>query len=250
MPKFSVITVCYNSGKTIERAIKSVLDQTYKDYEYLIIDGGSTDNTLDIVKSYEPKFEGRLKYISEKDNGIYDAMNKGIKMAAGELIGLVNSDDHYEKDALKIMNETYENLEIEKRKHLVIYGYQRIVENNQELAVELYHHNNLDKQMISHPTCFVSKKTYEDFGAFDTKYRSAADYDLMMRLFHKTDTTFVPVYEIISNFERGGISGTGVGQVEVARIRNEYGLVPKSRVTYEKYHAFVVKVYRKFFKKK
>lgn len=242
---FSIITVCYNSEKTIERTIKSVLNQTNKDYEYIIIDGGSTDNTLNIVMQYEPSFEGKLKYISEKDNGIYDAMNKGISMANGELIGLLNSDDYYEHDALEIMNSKYETLDDKDKKHLVMYGFQRIVKDDKELAVEMYHHNNLDKQMISHPTCFVSRDTYKDFGMFDTKYRSASDYDLMMRLYHKTDTVFVPIYKVITNFERGGMSASGVGQKETAMIRHEYGLVPKSRIWYEIVHGFIVRVYRK-----
>ena len=242
---FSIITVCYNSEKTIERTIKSVLNQTNKDYEYIIIDGGSTDNTLNIVMQYEPSFEGKLKYISEKDNGIYDAMNKGISMANGELIGLLNSDDYYEHDALEIMNSKYETLYDKDKKHLVMYGFQRIVKDDKELAVEIYHHNNLDKQMISHPTCFVSRDTYKDFGMFDTKYKSASDYDFMMRLYHKTDTVFVPIYKVITNFERGGMSASGVGQKETAMIRHEYGLVPKSRIWYESVHGFIVRVYRK-----
>lgn len=242
---FSIITVCYNSEKTIERTIKSVLNQTNKDYEYIIIDGGSTDNTLNIVMQYEPSFEGKLKYISEKDNGIYDAMNKGISMANGELIGLLNSDDYYEPNALEIMQDKYNTLDDEDKKHLVMYGFQRIVKDDKELAVELYSHENLDKQMISHPTCFVSRDTYKDFGVFDTKYKSASDYDFMMRLYHKTDTVFVPIYKVITNFERGGMSASGVGQKETAMIRHEYGLVPKSRIWYESVHGFIVRVYRK-----
>ena len=242
---FSIITVCYNSEKTIERTIKSVLNQAYKDYEYIIIDGGSTDNTLNIVMQYESSFDGKLKYVSEKDNGIYDAMNKGIKMANGELIGLLNSDDYYEPDALEIMKSKYETLDDKDKKHLVMYGFQRIVKDEKELAVELYSHENLDKQMISHPTCFVSRDTYKDFGVFDTKYKSASDYDFMMRLYHKTDTVFVPIYRVITNFERGGMSASGVGQKETAMIRHEYGLVPKSRIWYESVHGFIVRVYRK-----
>ncbi len=242
---FSIITVCYNSEKTIERTIKSILNQTETDYEYIIVDGSSKDKTLDIVKSYENAFDGRLRYISEKDNGIYDAMNKGIAMAKGELIGLVNSDDFYEPDALENMKNEYLKLDEKSRKHVVLYGFQRITKDGKELAREIYHHDNIDNQMITHPTCFVSKETYNDFGMFDTKYKSASDYDLMMRLYHKSDTTFVPVYKVISNFERGGISGTGVGPKETAMIKYEYGLVPKMRIWYEGFHAFIVNIYRK-----
>jgi len=246
---FSIITVCYNSEKTIEKTIKSVLNQTEKDYEYIIIDGGSKDRTLDIVKTYENAFDGKLKYISEKDNGIYDAMNKGIAMAEGEIIGLVNSDDYYEPDALENVKKEYERLDEKDRKHLVMYGFMRTVNGGKEIAIEFYHHDNMNNQIILHPTCFVSKRVYEDFGVFDTKYRSAADLDLMMRLYHKTDTIFVPIYKVISNFEKGGMSGSPIGQKEVAKIKYEYGLIPKSRVHYENIHACIVGIYRKYFKK-
>ena len=91
--KISIITVTFNSEKTLRYTIESVLNQNYDDIEYLIIDGGSTDSTLDIIKCYEPKFEGKLHYISEPDKGIYDAMNKGILMATGNVVGFLNSDD-------------------------------------------------------------------------------------------------------------------------------------------------------------
>ena len=96
----TVITPCYNSEKTIRRTIESVLNQTYKDIEYLIIDGASTDKTVEIAKSYEAAFEGRMHIYSEKDEGIYYAMNKGIGLAKGEIIGIVNSDDYYEPEAV------------------------------------------------------------------------------------------------------------------------------------------------------
>ena len=91
---FSIITVCFNSEKTIEQTIKSVLEQSFQNYEYIIVDGASKDCTVDIIRRYEPMFKGKLKWISEPDNGIYDAMNKGIGMARGELIGIINSDDY------------------------------------------------------------------------------------------------------------------------------------------------------------
>ena len=106
--KFSIITICYNSEKTIERTIKSVLAQTYKNYEYIIVDGASKDGTLEIVKRFELQFDGRLKWKSEPDKGIYDAMNKGINMATGDVIGIVNSDDWLEADAMIIVAKAIE----------------------------------------------------------------------------------------------------------------------------------------------
>ena len=172
----SIVTTCYNSEKTIEKTIKSVLNQTYKNIEYIIIDGKSTDDTLNIIKKYEPDFEGRIRVISEKDSGIYDAMNKGIALASGELVGIVNSDDYYEQDAVE---NVVKNFGIEK--YQIIYGLLRCIKNGEEVSVVLYNHNFLHQQMIPHPTCFITKKAYEDLGMYDCKYKSCADYELMLR---------------------------------------------------------------------
>ena len=108
--KITIITVCYNSGKTIKDTIESVLAQNYKNFEYIIIDGKSKDNTVDIIKSYEPKFNGKMKWISEKDKGIYDAMNKGVKLASGDIIGLINADDILATpNAFQIIVDTFKN---------------------------------------------------------------------------------------------------------------------------------------------
>ena len=98
--KISIVTATYNSGESLRDTLESVLSQTYDDYEHIIVDGGSTDNTLDILREYEPRYNGRLKWHSEPDRGIYDAMNKGIARATGELVGLLNSDDFYTSDGL------------------------------------------------------------------------------------------------------------------------------------------------------
>ena len=105
--KFSIITICYNSEKTIERTLKSVLNQSYKDYEYIIVDGASSEATLDIVQQYNLLFEGRMRWKSEPDMGIYNAMNKGIEISSGDIIGIVNSDDWLEPDALDIIANTF-----------------------------------------------------------------------------------------------------------------------------------------------
>ena len=107
--KISIITVTYNSSKTLRDTLESVLKQTYKNYEHIIVDGLSKDNTIEIVKEYENKYDGKLKYISEKDTGLYDAMNKGIKMATGDVIGILNSDDIYaNEDVLKKIADTFD----------------------------------------------------------------------------------------------------------------------------------------------
>lgn len=241
-PLFTVITVCYNSEKTIERTLKSVLNQTEQDYEYLIIDGASTDGTLDIVRRYEPEFGDKLHIFSEKDNGIYDAMNKGIAKAAGELIGLVNSDDYYELDALENMKKAYlENVEckgndtsqdVDLKHHVILYGMQRRLRGGEEIEIEFINHRILGESMICHPTCFVSRDVYRDFGVYDTGYKSAADLDFLLRIKRTTDTAFIPVYHIISNFELGGMSASGRGAREAARVRYKYGVYSKARMNY------------------
>lgn len=222
----SIITVCYNSSATIRRTMESILQQTYKHYEYIIIDGASTDDTLEIIRSYEPQFGGKMTIISEPDSGIYDAMNKGIRKASGELIGIVNSDDFYEEDALEIMAREYTRLQ---RKHVVLYGFQRNMAGENEISVVLYHHQYLGQQMITHPTCFVSKQVYRDFGMFDTSYKSSADYEFMLRLLYTDKVYFQPVYEIISNFQIGGMSGSQKGYRETVRLQYRYKFISPMR---------------------
>lgn len=232
----SVITVCYNSEKTVERTLQSVLCQSYTNYEYIIIDGMSDDDTINIVKSYKEKFQGRMHIVSEPDNGIYDAMNKGIRMASGDLIGIVNSDDYYETDAIETMVEEYAKT---KEKYAVLYGIQRNYDGTREISSVLYHHDYLKKQMITHPTCFVTKAVYEDFGVFNTEYKSSADYEFMLRVHADNRVKFFPIYKIISNFQIGGMSASQVGYRETLALQYKYmglsrgryiGRVIKSRI--------------------
>jgi glycosyltransferase involved in cell wall biosynthesis len=220
----SIITPCFNSENTIARTIESVLDQTYKNIEYIIIDGASTDKTLDIIRKYEPKFQGRIRVISEKDNGIYDAMNKGIKQANGELIGIVNSDDYYNNDSVELIVENRLN-----EKYQILYGYQRNLKDDQETKVCIYHHDFLNQQMITHPTCFVTKSVYEDYGLYNCKFKSSADYEFMLRIYRQGNVVFKPVYRIISNFAEGGMSSSQLGVQETAKLRLQFGLISRKR---------------------
>ena len=222
--KISLVTVTFNSAKTLCDTIHSVLSQSYTNIEYIIVDGLSNDETVTLIKEYEPLFQGRLKWISEKDKGLYDAMNKGIAMASGDIIGIVNSDDFYCLDALENMVN-----EIPNEKYFILYGFQRCITNGQEDKVVLYNHRNLDTQMITHPTCFISKATYQDFGVYSLAYKSSADYEFMLRVFHGGKVLFKPVYKIISNFESGGMSSTEIGVRETAQLRLEYGIITKKK---------------------
>lgn len=221
--KVTIITVCYNSELTIKRTIKSVLNQTYKNIEYIIVDGKSQDNTLHIVKKYEPLFGGRMKIISETDSGIYDAMNKGIRRATGKLIGIINSDDFYENDAVEKIVKHYTN-----ENYLILYGMVRVIEDEKESAIHFFSHDFLRKRMIAHPACFITKAIYSEIQLYDTKYVSAADFDFMLKLYGNNLVKFRPVYEVIANHRPDGISNTVKGNIDALKVRKNHGLIPLS----------------------
>lgn len=221
---FSVITVAYNSEDTIKDTIESVLNQTYKNYEYIVIDGGSSDRTLEIIKEYEKVFEGKLKYVSEPDNGIYDAMNKGIDMAKGELIGIINSDDWYETDALENVIEQYQEYD-----YTLYYGYMRTIDgvNGKTIRCAIYNHEYIQDAMINHPTVFASKKIYERFGKFDCQYKSSADYEWVIRLVKEKEIRFITIEKIQANFRTGGMSEKVQALKETMKIKYRHGLMTK-----------------------
>ena len=220
MTKVTIITVCYNSSKTIERTLKSVLNQTYSDYEYIIIDGSSTDDTLSIIEDYKPLFGSKLRVISEPDNGIYDAMNKGIRLASGDLIGIVNSDDYLELDALQNIVDAYDGYQYE-----IIYGMIRTIRDDKEVQVYIKSHENIDEDMIAHPACFITKKIYDDFGLYSLKYKYSADYEFMLRMKRNDQVKFVEIYKVISNFNIDGASSSIDSYIDTMRLKHEYGLI-------------------------
>ena len=154
--KISILTATYNSDKTLRDTIKSVLRQSYREFEYILIDGGSKDNTVDIIKEYEPQFEGRLKYISERDDGIYDAMNKGIRMSTGDVVGILNSDDFYTSDdALQKIADAFEKNDID-----ATYGDIHFV-NDDDLTKMVRYYSRAD--------VFVNPSQAETFGLTTTE---------------------------------------------------------------------------------
>jgi len=213
--KISIITVCWNSEKYLKTAIESILDQTYKDIEYIIVDGGSSDGTLDIIKHYEPLFNGRMKWISEKDNGIYDAMNKGIKMCSGEIIGLLNSDDFYTSNAsLKKIVESFE----EKRVDAVYADLYYVKEENTDKIVRKWKTGD-KKDFLSgwhpaHPTFFVKKSVYDQLGLFDLKYRIAADFEIMLRFLEHAKISSYYLPEFILKMRLGGESNRSFSNIK------------------------------------
>lgn len=219
--KVSIITVCFNSEPTIEQTIQSVLGQTYANIEYIIIDGKSTDNTLNIIDRYRDAFGGRITVVSENDKGIYDAMNKGVSLATGELIGIINSDDWYEPTAVEDSVSAFEKL---GEQLAVTYGMIRYYEGQQEESQHFYRHEYLKNRMISHPTCFVSKAVYTKIGGFDLRYRLAADYEFMIRAY-RNNINFIPIYKLIANFRLDGASHSAQTEEEVLKIKRENGYI-------------------------
>lgn len=239
MTKVSIITVCYNSSMTIRRTFDSVLNQTYADIEYIVVDGASTDGTIEIIKEYEPLFEGRMCWISEKDNGIYDAMNKGISMAEGELIGIINSDDYYEPDAVECMVNAMTG-----DKYQILYGEMRTWKDGEEESISISSHKFLRDRMINHPSCFVTKSVYKEFGCYDMHYKSVADYDFMLRMNERKEIVFKPVYEIIANFTLGGKCSTGEAYMELVRMRHERGIMSECEYRRKVRKDWIYRIYR------
>lgn len=214
----SVITPCLNSKNTIQDTMESVLCQSYKNIEYIVVDGGSTDGTVEILKEYALLFGNRMRFVSEKDKGIFPAMNKGIRMSHGQLIGILNSDDYYEKDAVEKMAAQYR-----AGMYQVLYGYMRVMGLRRKYYICRDRHQQLMEAMIPHPTCFVSRNVYRDFGLYLECFRFASDYELMMRLNRTGKVRFQCIPEIITNFQLGGASSGRRTKYEVALIRFLYG---------------------------
>jgi glycosyltransferase involved in cell wall biosynthesis len=211
--KISIITVCYNSEKYIESAIASVLGQTYENIEYIIVDGNSTDKTLDIIKAYEPKFNGRMRWVSEPDKGIYDAMNKGIAMASGDIVGILNSDDIYAN--VGVIAGVMRNFTAQKCD--AVYGDLIYVDAENITKIKRYWKVGQHKPrsfkygwMPPHPTFFVKKEIYNTYGLFRTDFKSAADYEFMLRVIYKARIMIAYIPEILVTMRIGGASNRGL----------------------------------------
>ena len=210
-PLVSIITVVYNGEKYLEQTIQSVINQTYDNVEYIIIDGGSTDGTVDIIKKYEEQID---YWVSEKDAGIYDAMNKGISLCLGELVGLINADDYYELYTVENVGEVY----ISKKPNM-IYGDMGILNEKQKEIIRahslgikygIFSYNCKwiwIKMLFGHPTSFVSRETYKRWGLYDTNFKIAADYEFFLRIFTK-NIKAIYVHQLFAWFRLEGISST------------------------------------------
>lgn len=230
-PKISVITPTYNSENTIDGTIKALLNQTFSDFEYIIIDGVSKDGTIEKIKSYVPAFNQKgvtVKIVSEPDCGVYDAMNKGIRLVDGELVGITNSDDWYEDNALEVMWNKFTDGKVD-RKNSMIYGIERVWKDDKIFNVQRRGASFISESVLPHSTFFVAKAVYDKHGAFDLGVKVLADYDFICRCV-SMGVKLEEVDVVISNFRLGGISSSYFDfYSDYYRIQYKYDFINKKK---------------------
>lgn len=212
--KISIITATFNSASTVKDTFESVLAQTYKDIEYIVIDGLSKDNTVEIIKEYEPKFGGRMRYVSEKDKGLYDAMNKGIAMATGDVVGILNSDDFYtSNDILELVAKKMQDKNID-----AVYGDIHFVNDNDLSKCVRYYSSHIFSRwlmrygfMPAHPSFYCRRDVYTKYGAFDTSYKIGADFESLLRYIFINHIKTVYIKRDFVTMRTGGASTEGFG---------------------------------------
>jgi len=212
--KISIITATYNSATTVKDTFESVLKQTYDNFEYIVVDGLSKDNTVDVIKEYEPKFNGRMKWVSEKDKGLYDAMNKGIAMATGDVIGILNSDDFYTStDILQLVAESMQNGETD-----AVYGDIHFVnDDNLDKCVRYYSSHIFSRRLMrfgfmpAHPSFYCKRDVYTRYGAFNTKYKIGADFESLLRYIFVNRIKTKYIKRDFVTMRTGGASTNGIG---------------------------------------
>lgn len=224
-PKISIITVTFNSEKYLEKTINSVLSQDYSDFEYLIIDGGSSDGTVDIIKKYENSID---YWVSESDKGMYDALNKGIKASLGKIIGQINSDDKYSPSVLSRVASVYE-----EEKFDLLYGDTVIINDSDDeigyISASPWRNMYYGNPGFLHSACFFSKDIIVELGMYDLTYRIASDIDLLQRV-HKNSSKIKIINKPYSEQRVGGMSHSGIGPYkgfwEYKKISVKNGLNP------------------------
>lgn len=209
--KISLIIATWNSGSTIDDTLSSILEQKYGNTEVIVIDGKSTDNTLDIVREYEGRFEGRLRWISEPDRGLYDAMNKGIAMATGDVVGILNSDDFYTSD------DVLERVAREIDGVDAVYGDIHFVDPDDLTKCVRYYSSRSFRRwqmrlgfMPAHPSFYCRRHVYQSLGAFDLQFKVAADFEQLLRLIYvnRISTKYIPMDFV--TMRTGGASTSGL----------------------------------------
>jgi glycosyltransferase involved in cell wall biosynthesis len=219
--KVSIITVCFNSQKTINDTIESVLSQSYQNIEYIIVDGNSTDNTLGIVTSY---IDSRIRIISEPDNGIYDAINKGIALANGNLIGLLNSDDRYINTfVVQRIVDSFNKYSVEALFADVVYINRDTGKRNRYYSSKYFKPYMFRFGfMPAHPTFFTFKRNFELYGGYSNNYVIAADFDLMLRFLTIYKLPYMYINYPLVEMKDGGVSNANL--INLITLNNEIKL--------------------------
>ena len=218
--KISIITVVWNNEKTIKDAIDSILEQTYKNIEYIIVDGVSTDGTVEIIQSYGDKIS---KFISEKDKGLYDAMNKGINLATGDVVGILNSDDFYKSnDILETVVNEFKNKDID-----CLYGDLEYIDSKDTSKVLRYWKSKPYKEDLfekgwhpAHPTFFIKREFYKKYGLFNLDFKIAADYEIMLRFLKKYKLKPSYINKTFVKMRVGGESNRSIKNIIKANLES------------------------------
>lgn len=208
MKNISIITVVYNNADFIRRSIESVLSQRHVNIEYLIIDGGSTDGTISVIEEYLDQIS---VFITEKDEGIYDALNKGIRRATGDVIAILHSDDKFcnEHVVLNMMKH------MEKEKSEFCFSDAVIVDSSSGRIMRYYMAHYFKKWMFiigwmpPHPTCFIERSLFDEFGLYSTNYKIAGDFDLLLKIFYGREIRWSYLDQATVKMSTGGISNSG-----------------------------------------
>jgi len=224
---FSVITVSFNAAKVISETLDSILGQDFYDMEVIVVDGASTDGTVDIIRQFEAKFQGRLRWLSEPDNGIYDAMNKGIALAKGDFVNFLNCGDSYMPNALASVSEAI----LLHQDAQVIYGISRYFDDDGEIRLIRENHLRLRDRNICHQSIWYRRELFDKHGSYDLQYRFLADYDMNIRLW-QAGVVFLPIDALVVNYSMSGVSSvssnTEDGQKEAMTIFFKHGMVDKA----------------------
>jgi len=222
--KISIITATFNSSATIRDTLESILQQTHQDWELIIEDGLSLDDTLSIVREYEPRCNGRMLIFSEKDEGLYDAMNRGIAHTTGDVIGILNSDDFYhDEHVLEDINRAMEGQPID-----CVYGDLKFIQaENKDKVVRIWKGSQHKKGAFlrgwhpAHPTFYARRECFDKFGAFNTKYAVSADFELMLRFLEVAELPNCYINRYFIKMRMGGESTGSLRNI----IRGNYGIL-------------------------
>lgn len=218
--KVSIITATYNSAENIATAMKSIATQSYLNIEWVVIDGGSSDKTLQVIKD---NYSRDLKIISEKDQGIYDALNKGIKLASGDIIGFVHSDDFLASpEIISKMVQTFEDRNVDG-----VYGdLEYVSKTDITKRIRFWKSEQFFSKLLrkgwmpAHPTLFLRSEVYQKHGHFNLKYRIAADYDFILRVFSDSSISFKYMPEVLMKMRVGGASNRSLKNIKLKSMED------------------------------